>query len=368
MSRNTIGNHFILTCFGESHGQCIGAVIDGCPPGIPLSVQDVQIEVDKRRPISGRISTPRKEKDRVELLSGIFNGYTTGAPICTLVWNRDVDSHVYDEFRWKPRPGHADFPALIRYRRFNDYRGGGRFSGRMTLAIVMAGAIAKKILNTFHIEVLSHSIEIGGVKAKGAPTIDQIRTNTYRNVVRCADLRTARIMHKAVLDVREEGDSVGGIVECIVSKFPPGIGDPIFDSLDADLAKMLFAIPAVKGVEFGAGFNASRLKESKNNDQYCIHGEKITTVTNNAGGILGGLSNGMPIVIRVGFKPTPSISKKQQTVDLQKHEETTIEIRGRHDACIVPRAVPVVEAATAIVLVDQLLRYRYDALRETTDE
>jgi chorismate synthase len=238
----------------------------------------------------------------------------------------------------------------------------------MTLATVMAGAIAKKILSTLDIEVLAHSIEIGGVKVEGKPVIDDVRKHTYTNVMRCADPRTATIMHKAVLDARAEGDSVGGIAECIALNFPPGIGTPIFDALDADLAKMLLTIPAVKGVEFGAGFNASRLRGSKNNDQYVIRGEAIHTLTNNAGGILGGLSNGMPIVIRVGFKPTPSISKKQQTVDLQKHEDTTIEIRGRHDACIVPRAVPVVEAATAIVLVDHLLRHHYDGMRETADE
>jgi chorismate synthase len=368
MSTNSIGTRFVLTCFGESHGQCVGAVVDGCPPGISLSVQDVQIEVDKRRSISEQVSTPRKEVDKVEILSGIFNGYTTGAPICMLVWNRNINSRSYDELRWKPRPGHADFPAIIRYRKFNDYRGGGRFSGRITLAIVMAGAIAKKILDTFNSEVLSHSVEIGGIKLREEPSIDEIRNNTYRNVMRCADPVTAQIMHKAVSDVRDEGDSVGGIVECIVLAFPPGIGDPIFDSLDADLAKILFAIPAVKGVEFGAGFNASRLKGSENNDQYTLQEDKIGTLTNNAGGILGGLSNGMPIIIRVGFKPTPSISKKQQTVDLRTQLETTLEIQGRHDACIVPRAVPVVEAATAIVLADHLLRRHYDVLRVTTDE
>lgn len=357
MSGNSLGKHFVMTCFGESHGQCIGVIIDGCPPGLSLSTGDIQAEIDKRRPVSNEISTSRKEEDNVEILSGVFNDYTTGAPICMLVWNKEFESKTYDEFRWKPRPGHADLPALIRYRNFNDYRGGGRFSGRITLAFVMAGAVAKKLLGKLGVEVLAHTYEIARIRLKERPTSDEIKNNVYRNIIRCANLVVARKMEKAVLNAKAEGDSVGGIVECSVFNLPAGIGDPIFDSLDADLAKILFDIPAVKGVEFGMGFGASRIKGSENNDQYTVKEGKIITLTNNAGGILGGLSTGMPITVRVGFKPTPSISKIQQTVDLQKLVETRLEIRGRHDTCVVPRAVPVVESAVAIVLVDHLLRH-----------
>ena len=356
MSGNSIGKHFVLTCFGESHGRCVGVVIDGCPPGLPLSVSDVQTEVDKRRPVSDEVSTPRREEDNVEILSGIFNGYTTGAPICMLVWNREVDSSPYEEFRWKPRPGHADFTALKRYREFNDYRGGGRFSGRITVAFVMAGAVAKKLLTGIGVEVLAHTVEVGGVKLREKPNVDEVRRNVYRNVMGCAKMDVAKEMEKAVIEARNEGDSVGGTVECNVLNLPVGVGDPIFDSLDADLAKILFDIPAVKGVEFGAGFGVSQMRGSEDNDQYAIREGKIVTLTNNSGGILGGLSSGMPIVVRVAFKPTSSIPKRQQTVDLKRLVETPLEIEGRHDACIVPRAVPIVESAVAVVLVDHLLR------------
>ena len=356
MLGNSIGKCFVLTCFGESHGQCVGVIIDGCPPGLPISTRDIQIEVDKRRPISDRISTPRKEEDKVELLSGVFNGNTTGAPICILVRNREVESETYDEFRWKPRPGHADFPALIRYREFNDYRGGGRFSGRITVAFVMAGAVAKKILARASVEVLANTVEVAGIALKETPTLTDIRDNVYRNNMRCANMKIGKVMENAVIKARKEGDSVGGIVECQVLNVPVGVGDPIFDALDAELAKILFNIPAVKGVEFGSGFSVSQLRGSENNDQYTLKKGRVVTVTNNTGGILGGLSNGMPIVVRVAFKPTPSISKVQRTVDLKNLVEVPLEIRGRHDACIVPRAVPVVESAVAIVLADHLLR------------
>jgi len=356
MSSNSRGKSFSLTCFGESHGKCVGAIVDGCPPGFKLSVNDIQKEVDKRRPISEIISTPRKEEDKVELISGVFEGYTTGAPICMIVWNREVNSKTYKEYLLKPRPGHADFPALERYNRFNDYRGGGRFSGRLTVAFVMAGAIAKKILVKTKIEVLAHTAEIAGIKLNAPPTLADIRTNVYENKMRCSNKQTAQLMETAVINARKDDDSVGGIVECLVLNVPVGVGDPIFDNLDADIAKILFNIPGVKGVEFGSGFKVSRLRGSENNDPYILKTNQVVTLTNNAGGILGGLSNGMPIVVRVAFKPTPSISKLQQTVDLKKLVEVPLKIRGRHDACIVPRAVPVVESAVALVMVDHLLR------------
>jgi chorismate synthase len=356
LSTDSVGKVFAVTCFGESHGRCVGVVVGGCPPGLKLTENDVQMELEKRRSSSDKISTARREEDRVEFLSGVFNGHTTGAPICMLVWNREVDSEPYEEFRGRPRPGHADYPALVKYRGFNDYRGGGRFSGRMTVALVMAGAVALKLLGRFGVEVLAHAVEIGGVKVGGEPTLKMIRNIVYSNNMRCADPEAARLMEERVLEAKEEGDSVGGIVECTALNVPVGIGEPIFDSLDVDIARLLFAVPAVKGVEFGAGFTASRLKGSENNDQYAVRNGKVVTLTNNSGGILGGLSNGMPIVVRVAFKPTPSISKAQKTVDLERMVEVPIDVKGRHDACIVPRAVPVVRSAVAMVLADHFLR------------
>lgn len=353
---NSIGKKFVITCFGESHGRCVGVVIDGCPAGLALSEQDIQKELDKRIPPKPEIVSARREKDVVEILSGTFDGFTTGAAICTLVWNREVISGEYDLMKDTPRPGHADYPARIKYGSFNDYRGGGRFSGRITVAFVMAGAIAKKLLGLFGVEVLAYAIEIGKVKLRTMPTLEEIRKNTYKTAVRCPNFGSAKEMEKTILKAKKEGDSVGGIVECIVSKVPVGVGEPLFDSLDADIAKMLFNVPAVKGVEFGAGFKATRLKGSENNDPYVIGDGKIVTLTNNAGGILGGLSSGMPIRVRVAIKPTPSISKKQKTVDLSKMEETLIRVKGRHDPCIVPKAVPVIESAVAIVLADHMLR------------
>ena len=356
MGSNSFGKEFVVTCFGESHGKCVGVTIDGCPAGLQLSEKDVQKELDKRIPPQLEIVSARREKDIVEILSGTFNGYTTGAPVCAMVWNKDVIHGEYDLIKDTPRPGHADYPARIKYGSFNDYRGGGRFSGRITVAFVMAGAIAKKLLVFFGVEVLAYAIEIGNVEIRKAPTLEEIRGNTYKTSVRCPDFESAKKMEEAILMAKREGDSVGGIVECAVLNVPVGIGEPFFDSLDADIAKMLFDVPAVKGVEFGAGFRAARIRGSENNDPYAIRNGKIVTLTNNAGGVLGGLSTGMPIMVRAAIKPTPSISNEQRTVDLSKTEETLIRVKGRHDPCVVPKAVPVIESAVAIVLADHMLR------------
>ena len=356
LAANSIGKSFVVTCFGESHGKCVGVVIDGCPAGLPLSEKDIQTELDKRIPPKPEIVSGRIEKDIVEILSGVFEGFTTGAPICALVWNKEAISSDYDIIRDVPRPGHADYVARIKYGGFNDYRGGGRFSGRITVAFVMAGAIAKKLLSLFGVEVWAYTMAIGDVKLNRVLTIEEIRRNTYLSAVRCPDLACAKSMEEAVLKAKSEGDSLGGIVECIVLNVPVGVGEPLFDSLDADIAKMLFNVPAVKGVEFGAGFKAAELKGSENNDAYAIRDGKVITLMNNAGGVLGGLSTGMPILVRVAIKPTPSISKEQKTVNLSRMEETTIQVRGRHDPCIVPKAVPVIESALAIVLTDHMLR------------
>ena len=347
---NSFGKLFTITSFGESHGTCIGIVVDGCPAGLPVSEEDIQREVDKRKPTSP-IATTRAEEEKVEILSGIFDGHTTGAPICLLIWNKDIDSSEYERIRFLPRPGHADYTADMKYGRFNDFRGGGRFSGRITATFVMAGAIAKKLLNLIGIEVLAYTIEIGGIKAQ-PKELDEIRQNADQAALKCADPEAAKEMLKVIEQAKGEGDSVGGIIEGTALNVPAGLGEPIFDTLEGDLAKALFAIPAVKGVEFGSGFSAARKRGSENNDLFTIKNGKIETMTNNAGGILGGISNGMPIVVRVAVKPTSSIAKKQETVNIEKMEPASLEVRGRHDACIVPRAVPVVEAMIAVTLCD----------------
>jgi chorismate synthase len=356
LGSNSIGKEFVVTCFGESHGRCVGAIIDGCPAGLPLTEEDIQKELNKRLPPNREIVSARREKDTVEILSGTYEGFTTGAPICALVWNKQVVSGDYDSILDKPRPGHADYPTRIKYMGFNDYRGGGRFSGRVTVAFVIAGAVAKKLLEVFGVEVLAYTIAIGEVRLGTAPSLKEVRENTYGNAVRCPDPDVAEEMEETILRAKKEGDSVGGIVECVASNLPVGVGEPIFDSLDAEIAKMLFGVPAVKGVEFGVGFEAAKMRGSENNDAYVMRDGEIEALTNNAGGILGGLSSGMPLVVRVAVKPTSSISKEQKTVDLSKMEETTIQVQGRHDPCIVPKAVPVVEASVATVLVDQLIR------------
>jgi chorismate synthase len=356
LGANSIGKEFTVTCFGESHGRCVGTLIDGCPAGLPLTGEDIQKEVDKRLPPDRELVSARREKDTVEILSGTFEGFTTGAPICTLVWNKQAVSSDYESIKYKPRPGHADYPARIRYMGFNDYRGGGRFSGRITVAFVIAGAIAKKLLDVFGVEVRAYTTGIGDVELQETLSLDDVRENTYENSVRCPHPEVAEEMKETILRAKKEGDSVGGIVECVAFNLPVGVGEPIFDSLDAEIGKLLFDVPAVKGVEFGVGFEAAKMRGSENNDPYRMCDDEIELLRNNSGGVLGGLSSGMPLVVRVAVKPTSSISKEQKTVDLSKMEDTTIQVQGRHDPCIVPKAVPVVEASVAIVLVDQLLR------------
>ena len=353
--KNSFGQLFTITSFGESHGRCVGVTIDGCPAGLPITEADIQAEVDRRRPGRTPGATTRAEEDKVEILSGIFNGRSTGAPISLLVWNQDVDSSAYERIKQTPRPGHADYTAFMKYGGFNDFRGGGRFSGRITVTFVMAGAVAKKALRYAGIEILAHTIEIGGVKAE-AKTIDEIRKNAESSPLKCADPVASLEMVRAIETAQAESDSIGGIVEALALNVPPGLGEPVFDTLEGELAKALFAIPAVKGVEFGAGFAVSRRKGSENNDPFTMRNGKIVTLTNNAGGILGGISSGMPIVCRVAFKPTPSISLEQKTINLEKKADATLTVKGRHDACIVPRAVPVVESMMAVTLCDFALR------------
>lgn len=353
---NSLGTLFRTTTFGESHGTCIGVLIDGCPAGVRIDPEDIQNEVEHRRAGKAPGSTARVEEDRVEILSGLYEGYTTGAPICLLVHNRDVDSRAYETTRRLPRPGHADFPGIVKYGGFADLRGGGRFSGRVTVAYVMAGAVAERVLSHAHIELLAHTVEIAGVVAQAPADWSVVRRNAGANLVRCADPAAAEAMARAIERAAEEKDSVGGVIEAVALNLPVGLGEPVCDTLEGELAKAYFAIPGVKGVEFGSGFTAARKRGSENNDAFLIQDGVVATATNNAGGALGGLSTGMPLLGRVAVKPTSSIARPQPTVDLETMESAMLEVRGRHDACIVPRAVPVVEAMTALVLCDFALR------------
>jgi len=352
---NSLGKIFTITSFGESHGNCVGIIIDGCPAGLSITEEDIQREVDKRRPGVWVAATARVEEDKVEILSGVFNGHTTGAPVCLLIRNKDIDSSEYEKMRFLPRPGHADYTAFMKYGGFNDSRGGGRFSGRITAGFVMAGAIAKKLLGLIEVEVLAHTVAIGGIKAR-LKALDEIKENINQNPVKCADLIAAEEMVRVIGQAKEKGDSVGGVIEGIALNVPVGLGEPVFDTLEGDLAKVLFAIPAVKGVEFGSGFTAAGRRGSENNDPFTIRDGKVVTMTNNAGGILGGVSSGMPILVRVAVKPTSSITQNQETVDIKKMETATLAVKGRHDACIVPRAVPVVESMVAVTLCDFAMR------------
>lgn len=352
---NTLGNHFAFTSFGESHGRCVGVVVDGCPAGLAITEPDVQQLLDLRKPGQSIVTTQRSEEDRVELLSGVFNGMTTGAPVCMLVWNRDQRSSDYERFRSTPRPGHADYPAFVKYAGLNDFRGGGRFSGRITAGFVMAGAVALKLLReTLGVEVLAYTKELGGIVADlGKMSVKEIVAKRYSNEVRCPDEIAAGKMKEMIVKERGKGDSLGGVVECIALHVPTGVGEPIFSSIEGEIARSVFSIPAVKGLEFGSGFAGSRLKGSENNDLYTKSPEdRVITKTNNSGGVLGGISNGMPIVFRVAFKPASSIASAQQTLDLSTMEERELIVPGRHDPTVVPRAVPVVECMAACVLAD----------------
>lgn len=354
MSGNTFGTLFRITTWGESHGSAVGVIIDGCPAGLALGEADIQKELARRRPGQSDITTQRKEQDAAEILSGVFLGKTTGAPISILVRNKDVDSGKYEALRDTPRPGHADLTYEMKYG-FRDWRGGGRSSARETIGRVAAGAVAKKILALHYIEILGHVVELGGIRAKAA-SIEDLRENTEKNPVRCADPEAAVEMEAMIHAARSDGDSVGGIVEIIGIGVPAGVGEPVFDKLSAELAKGLMSIGAVKGVEIGAGFRSASMKGSQMNDAIAIRNKKITTLTNNAGGILGGISCGEPLVLRIAVKPTPSISQEQRTADLGEMKDTKIKIQGRHDPSIPPRIVPVAESMVALVLVDMMMR------------
>ena len=351
---NSIGEKFQITTFGSSHGKAVGTIVDGCPANLELSAKDIQKELDKRKPGTSSVTTPRKEDDEVQILSGIFEGKTDGTPITGIVFNKNQKSKDYSMFKDTPRPSHGDFGWMTKYGNY-DYNGGGRGSGRITIGHVIGGAIAKKLLQTKNIEIISHVTQIGDIKAS-KQDFDTIKENIEKNPVRCGDLKVASEMEELILAKKEEGDSVGGIVETIAIGVPAGLGEPVFERLDGDLARILMNIGAVKGVEIGLGFDVASHTASEINDEYQIENGKITTKTNNSGGIMGGMSNGMPIVSRIAVKPTPSISKCQDSINLEKMENKKIEIKGRHDPCICPRVTIVAESSTAIVLADHMIR------------
>jgi len=345
MSGSSFGKLFQVSTFGESHGPAIGVVVDGCPAGLKITEKDIQKDLDRRRPGQSKITTPRKEADQVEILSGIFEGQTTGAPIGLLIRNTNQKSKDYSQLKDVFRPGHADYSF---YKKFGirDYRGGGRSSGRETACRVAAGAIAKRFLAEKKINITGYTLSVAGIQAEKLD-FSQIE----KNIVRCPDKKAAEKMIKVIEAARKEGDSVGGIVEITVNGCPAGLGDPVFEKLDARLAQAIVSIGTIKGVEFGTGFKAAEMKGSEHNDEFYWEKNKVKTKTSHSGGILGGISNGEDIVFRAVVKPASSISKTQKTANLSKKEQE-IQVTGRHDPCICPRAVPVLEAMTALVLMD----------------
>lgn len=350
---SVFGENIKITIFGESHGGGIGAVIDGLPPGEELDEAEIAREMLRRAPGGSPLSTPRSEADKVEILSGIFNSKTTGAPLCGIIRNQNTRSSDYKPD--KPRPGHADLTAYLKYTGFADYRGSGHFSGRITAPLVFAGAVCKQILMRRGIYIGAHieSIETVYDDRFTEPSAEELEALTQSGFPLLSET-VRKAMEDRILEAKANGDSVGGIVECAATGVPAGLGGPYFDSMESRIAAFMYAIPAVKGVEFGAGFDISRMTGSRANDPIRISDGGIYTETNNNGGILGGISNGMPLIFRVAVKPTPSIAAEQHTVDLNTMENSSVSVSGRHDPCIVPRAVPVVEAGLAICLLDAL--------------
>jgi len=347
MAGNTFGKIFRVTTWGESHGSALGAVIDGCPPGLELDVTDIQNDLDKRRPGKGGGESPRREPDQVEILSGVFEGLTTGTPISLIIYNKDAQSKAYDHLQDIFRPGHGDLTYLNKYG-IRDHRGGGRASARETAARVAAGAVARKVLAENDISVIAYTVALGDVSTSRRNLKDITKNRLY-----CPDMATAVLMEEFINTVRKKGDSLGGVVEIMAAGCPVGLGEPVFDKLDAVLAQALMSIGAVKGVEIGAGFRAAGLLGSENNDAITPKGYR----TNNAGGILAGISNGDPIIVRAAVKPIPSISLEQDTMNLD-NEPVKIKVGGRHDISAIPRIVPVCEAMVCLALADHLLRQK----------
>ena len=354
------GKKVKITIFGQSHSEAIGVVIDGLPVGEEIDLDAVQKFMERRAPGRNAYSTSRKEADLPRVVSGLFEGKTCGAPICAIIENTNTRSKDYDKLKDLPRPGHADFTAWVKYGGYNDHRGGGHFSGRLTAPLCFAGAVCKQILERKGIHVGAHILSIKGVKDIPFDAVE-IDAKTLQEVAEKAfpvqNDAVGEEMQAVIAAAKEKGDSVGGIVECAITGLPVGVGEPMFDGLESVLSQAVFAIPAVKGVEFGAGFGVAEMFGSENNDDFIYNEDgTVKTKTNNHGGSLGGIASGMPLVFRAAFKPTPSISMKQDTISISKRENDRLAVTGRHDPCIVPRAVPVVEAAAAVAILDLLCR------------
>lgn len=351
---STYGESLKLSIFGQSHGTAIGMTLDGIPAGLPIDFEVLQTFLNRRAPGQNDWSTPRKEEDRPEFLSGLLDGFTCGAPIAAVIHNKNTRSGDYANLMDCPRPGHADYTAQIKYGGFQDAAGGGHFSGRLTAPLCIAGGLCKQWLEEMGIRIGAHLQAIGAVEDAGfdplAPQLDCVGTDFPVLDPACAEQ-----MRKQIATARKDGDSIGGIIECAVTGLPVGLGEPMFGGVESRIAQIVYGIPAVKGVEFGLGFGSALRRGSENNDSYTIRGEKIVTTTNHAGGILGGITNGMPLIFRAAIKPTPSISRPQQSISISDLEEQELIVKGRHDPCIVPRAVPVVEAAAAIAIYDMIL-------------
>ena len=351
---NAFGNRYRTTIFGTSHGPFVGCTIEGLSAGLRIDDAVVQSQLDRRRPGQSLLVSQRQEPDRVELSGGLRERRTSGEPIVAMIRNEDVRSESYADVGRVPRPGHGDFAAIMKYGGKSDLVGGGQLSGRMTAPLVVSGAIARQPLASKGIRFLAHAVQIGRVTARPVSAVE-IESNVERTPVRCADLDAADRMIAEIEAARKGRDSVGGIIEGIVTGLPAGIGEPFFESVESSLAHLMFSIPGVKGVDFGAGFGAASMRGSEHNDPFAIEGGRVVTASNHAGGILGGITNGMPVTFRVAVKPTPSIAKPQRSVNLETLTPEEIVVKGRHDPCIVPRAVPVVENAAAMAILDLML-------------
>ncbi|MCQ2519594.1 MAG: chorismate synthase [Lachnospiraceae bacterium] len=347
---SSYGENLRVTIFGQSHSNAIGMTLEGIPAGEKIDTEKLNAFMARRAPGNNSYSTPRKEADQPEFLCGVFNDYTCGTPISAIIRNSNTRSQDYSELKRVPRPGHADYTAEEKYKGFQDYTGGGHFSGRLTAPLCIAGGICLQILEKEGIEILTRIKSIKDVEDKGE-LIDATSGKTFPVV----DDAQGEKMVALIEEYKAKGDSVGGIIECVINGLPVGLGDPMFDGMENRIANIIFGIPAVKGLEFGAGFDVAKMTGSENNDYYKYENGQVKTLTNNAGGILGGITNGMPLTFKVAIKPTPSIAMTQQSVDLKTGEEKELVVKGRHDPCIVPRAVPVVEAAAAIAVYDALL-------------
>lgn len=351
---NKIGNKVSVSIFGQSHSAAIGCFIEGLPAGFRPNIERIQADLDRRRGGKNRYSTQRKESDIPEIISGLVGGYTCGAPLCAIFPNADTKSNDYANLRDIPRPGHADYTAYVKTKGYNDIRGGGEYSGRLTLPLTFAGALIKQILEEKGIYIGAHIASIGLISDSLYDPVYLTRQDLEPNPFPTIDSDSGIAMEEYMTAIAEDGDSAGGIIECAAIGVPAGLGSPMFEGIEGEIAKIIFGIPAIKGIEFGAGFDVARMKGSENNDPFEYDNGKVVTSTNNAGGILGGITNGMPIIFRCAVKPTPSIAKEQNSVSLSGAVNVPLKITGRHDPCIVPRAVPVVEAACAIAIINQL--------------